>query len=331
MGNHSGKSVKSRQAWLVEPGRFEIRDVEILPGAEDVLVKVRVCGLCNWELNHWKGKIGSCPQTLGHEIAGTVIDSGSVVPSDIFKKGQPVTGFVSPMAGFADYALIPYKDCIKLAANVPLNETLGEPLACAVTTLRGAGAETGDVGVVFGCGPMGLWCIQGLAGKNLAALIAIDLDTKKLSLARQFGATHIVNPKESKVAESIAEVSESHGADFVIEGTGHPQTLNDCIDSLRVGRGRLILMSSHEEGNIPFDWRKTQAKGVQILVTHPAYALDIRDNLRRACLLLNRGTFNSKEIISHSFTLKNIGDAFKTLENKPAGYIKGVIDFREDE
>lgn len=318
--------MRSRQAWLVEPGRFEIRDVEISPGPKDVLVKVRVCGLCTWELNHWKGKLGQCPQTLGHEVAGTVAAAGPAVPAGLFAEGQHVTGLVSPGAGFADYALMPYRECIKLAGGVALDEALGEPLKCVVTTIRGAGSEAGDIGVIIGCGSMGLWCIQAIAGCHVAALVAVDVDDRKLELAKRFGATHTINPRAEDVAGVIEAISGGHMADFVIEGTGRPETLNDCGDYLRLGRARLVLMSSHEEGDTAFDWRKLQAKGARVLVTHPAYALDSLDDLRRACLLLDRGTFSSGEIITHRFALGQMEEAFRALESKPAGYIKGVVD-----
>lgn len=320
-------SVDSRQAWLVEPGRFEIRNVEISPQPVDVLVKVRVCGLCTWELNHWKGKLGQCPQSLGHEVSGVVAATGAAVLPEQFAEGDLVTGLVAPSAGFADYALIPHEDCIKLDENVPLDEALGEPLKCVVTVLRCADPEAGDVGVILGCGSMGLWCVQALAGSQIAALVAVDIDDRKLSLAKKFGATHTINPQACDAVAHVEELSDGHMADFVIEGTGHPETLNNCADYLRLGRGKLVLMSSHEDGGAGFDWRKPQAKAAQILIAHPAYSLDTRDDLRRTRLLLNKGTFASREVITHRFALEQIEEAFRTLENKPAGYIKGVVDF----
>jgi len=319
--------MKSRQAWLVEPGRFEIREVDISPGPENVLVKVRVCGLCTWELNHWKGRLGDCPQTLGHEVAGTVVAVGDAVPPGLFDQGQAVTGFTSPMAGFADYAQMPHQYCGRLADHVRLDEALGEPLCCVLNTLAGASPQAGDVGVVVGCGPMGLWCIQALAGSTLAALIAVDVSQHKLQLCGRFGATETINPANENVIERIADISDGHMADFVIEATGQPAVLNQCADYLRTGRGRLVVMSSHETGDTPFDWRKIQQKGAIIHSTHPPYALDHADNIRRVCLLLNGGTFDSRDIISHRFDLEQIQEAFETLENRGDDYIKGVVDF----
>lgn len=324
----SKNSVKTRQAWLVKPGKFELRETTISPGPEDILVKTRICGLCHWELNHWKGLLGPYPQTIGHEVSGTVVSVGSAVPKGFVKKGQKVTGFVS-MIGLADYTLMNYKYAMRLADNIPLEETLAEPLMCVTTTVRGAAAEIGDIGVVVGCGSMGLWCIQALPSKSMGALIAIDLDNDKLALAKKYGATHIINPKETNDGvEVIREISNGHMADFVIEGTGEPHVLNGCLDYLKVCRGRLIVMSSHEEVCTHFDWRKTQ-KGVEIKVTHPPYSIDPNDDVRRAQLLVHNGTYNGKDMVTHRFDYKDIEKAFATLEKMPAGYIKGIVVFPE--
>ena len=64
--------MKTKRAILVKPGMFEISEIEIFPRPEELLVKIASCGLCNYELNHWRGLLGTCPQTLGHEWGGTV-------------------------------------------------------------------------------------------------------------------------------------------------------------------------------------------------------------------------------------------------------------------
>ncbi|MHC4124181.1 MAG: zinc-dependent alcohol dehydrogenase [Planctomycetota bacterium] len=324
MDKHGVNSMKTRQAWLVQPGKFELKEAEISVGHEDILVKVRACGLCNWELNHWKGLLGPYPQTMGHEVAGTVVCVGSDVPEGFVYSGQKIAGWVN-MIGFADYTLMNYKYCMRLENRINLEEALAEPLMCVTTTLRGATPDVGDIGVIVGCGPMGLWCIQGLAGQSLAALIAIDINNERLALAQKYGATHTINPQEvDNVVEIIKEISKEHMADFVIEGTGRPSVLNSCVDYLKVGRGRLIMMSSHEEPCTFFDWRRAQ-KGIEIRVTHPSYSLAPSDDVRRASLLLHKGTFDSKEIVSHRFAYENIEEAFLALENKRSNYMKGIV------
>ena len=81
--------MKFKQAFLAEPGRFIIEEVDMEPAANQVMVKVASCGLCNWELNHWKGYIvkpGGYPFPLGHEFAGEVVKAGEAVTK--FKVGD---------------------------------------------------------------------------------------------------------------------------------------------------------------------------------------------------------------------------------------------------
>jgi threonine dehydrogenase-like Zn-dependent dehydrogenase len=316
--------MKTKTAFLTAPGKFELGEAELFPKGDQLLVKVAACGLCNWELNHWKGILGTCPQTLGHEWAGTVVETGKEVKS--IKTGEMVTILPDSLSGFSEYALVSEKNCCRLDAKVNPVYALGEPLKCVTTVLRAAAPEAGDHAVVQGCGPMGLWCIQALAGNLLSSLIALDIDDTKLEYAKKFGATHTINSKTEDAAKRIEEITEGHLADFVIEGTGVPALLNSAQRYLRrTGRGRLLLMSSHESICKEFDFREAIGRGSRIISPHPAYSADQADDLRRAVSLMNRGVFRVEEVVSHVFSLDDIQTAFETLENKPAGYMKGIV------
>jgi len=322
--------MKTRRALLVEPRRFELVEADLTPGEGQLLVRIAVCGLCNWELNHWKGRIGEGhPQTLGHEWAGTVVEIGRGVTG--FAAGDTVTGLPANRAtgpqleGFADYMVADAACCVKVGASVDPMHAIGEPLKCILTVLRGAAPEAGDVGVVLGCGPMGLWCVQALSGGLLSALIAVDVDDAKLALARKYGATHTLNPRTSNVEEAIRDIGCGRLADFVIEGTGNADLLNTAIGYLREGRGRLALMSSYERTSASFDVGAVVGKAVEIRGLHPGYSLDGMDDLRRAVRLLERGTFRMDGLYSHRFKLEDVQAAFETLERKPPNYLKGVV------
>jgi len=317
------QSMLTRRAFLVEPKRFEIRTLDVNPGPGQVLVKVAACGLCNWEQNHWHGLLGQCPQNLGHEWGGTVIAVGDGVMR--LQPGDNVTALPDSMTGFSDYVVTKAPQCFKLAPGVAPEDALGEPLKCVVTVLRAASPQAGDYGVVVGCGPMGLWCIQGLAGSSLAALIAVDVSPDKLSLAQHYGATHTVNPRAEDAVACIGAITGGHMADFVIEGTGLPGVAGQVAGYLRTGRGRFIMMSSHERPAHEFDWRPFQDKGAIISVAHPGYSEDQLDDTRRAVSLINKGTFRMQGIVSHRFPLERVQEAFETLEHKPADYVKGIV------
>ena len=314
----------TKRAYLVKEELFEIREEDLVMNENQVMVQVKFCGLCNWELNHWKGtaeQYRRYPYVPGHEWVGYVTEVGKNVNS--LKVGDAVTGL--GMGAFGEYFVTTPNNCHKVADGIPLENALGEPLKCVTTVLKATRPEAGDFGLVLGCGPMGLWCIQGLAGKTLAGLIAVDVDDDKLKLARKYGATHTINPKKENVVDAIREITNGRMCDFVIEGTGVPKLLNDGMNYLRKA-GRLILMSSHENACEQFDFRPAIARGITLHVPHPPYSLNPADDMARAALLINNGTFHNEDIVSHRFKLVDINEAFKTLENKPRDYIKGIVE-----
>lgn len=317
--------MKCKQAILAEPGRFEFREVDLQPADDQLLVKVASCGLCNWELNHWKGYIvkpSGYPFTLGHEFAGTVVQVGNAVTK--FKIGDKVSA-LGVGSGFGEYVVCKAANTVRLPDDIDPKYVLGEPVKCIVTVLESVAPKIGDYGVIIGCGPMGQWCIQGLSGNLLAGLIAVDIDDEKLALAKKYGATHTINSRKENVVERIKEITGGHMADFVVEGTGIHALLNSAMDYLKKGRGKLIVMSAYEEMSPNFDFRKAVALSLDIHVPHPGHSLDQNDDMRRACEMIAKGTFKVKELISHEYKLSEIQTAFEELEHKPAGFLKGLV------
>ncbi len=315
--------MKFKRACLAEPGRFEIMEVEESPGPGQVLLKIAGCGLCNWELNFWDGNLNfmGYPHKLGHEFAGYVAEVGpGCTRLKIGDKVSAVDGF----GGFAEYRVTDESACELLADHINPVYAMGEPQKCIVTVLRAAAPEAGDYGVVLGVGPMGMWCVQALAGKLLAGLIVIDVDDAKLEMAKKFGATNTINSRREDPVQRIAEITNKHMADFVIEGTGIPALLNSAQDYLRMGRGRLILMSSHHDSD-HFDFRKAIDHGSEIRIAHPPYSHDQKDDFRRAVTLINNGTFQNEPLVSHIYKLSEIQKAFEDLEHKPNGFMKGIV------
>jgi len=317
--------MKIKQAVLAEPGRFTFRQIEQEPQADQIVVKVASCGLCNWELNHWKGYIVKpvgYPFPLGHEFAGEVVQVGSEVKN--FKIGDKVSG-LGTGAAFADYVIVKAEKCVRLPDHIDTKYVLGEPLKCIVTVLEACAPKIGDYGVIIGCGPMGQWCVQGLSGNLLAGLIVVNIDDKKLELAKSFGATHTINSKNEDAVARIREITGGHMADFVVEGTGVHALLNGAMDYLKKGRGRLIVMSAYEEKSDNFDFRKAVALSVDIHVPHPAHSLSEADDMRRGCDMISKGVFQVKPLITHQYKLSEIQKAFQELEHKPAGFMKGIV------
>lgn len=318
--------MKTRRAVLTGVRNFEIQNIDLHPAPGQVMLKVAVCGLCHWELNHWKGLVGTFPQPVGHEVAGTIVALGDGVTD--FEIGDRVTVLfqVSECAGFADYVCAEAKWCVKVPDSVCLEEGVFEPVMCVVNVLRQTKPECGDHGVLIGCGCMGLWATQLLKSNSLASLTAIDFNSERLALAKEFGATHTINPREEDALAKLSEITNGHLADFVIEGTGIPAVLNDGLKYLRPsGGGKLIMMSSHEEVTKELDLREGVRKSAQLIVAHGGLSVDQRDDLRRAVELVAAGKVNIHNMLTHRYSLEDIRAGFEALEKPPAGYLKGIV------
>jgi S-(hydroxymethyl)mycothiol dehydrogenase len=204
------------------------------------------------------------PFLLGHEAAGIVESVGEgvteVAAGDFVvlnwravcghcracKRGEPWYCFathnatqkmtledgteLSPALGigaFAEKTLVAAGQCTKVDENArPAAVGL---LGCGVMAGLGAAINTGNVGrgksvAVIGCGGVGAAAIAGSALAGAARIIAVDLDDRKLEIARNLGATHTVNSKENDAVEAIQALTGGFGADVVIDAVGRPET-----------------------------------------------------------------------------------------------------------
>jgi S-(hydroxymethyl)mycothiol dehydrogenase len=204
------------------------------------------------------------PYLLGHEAAGVVEAVGdgvtSVAPGDFVilnwravcgecracRRGRPWYCFathnaqqkmtledgtvLSPALGigaFVDKTLVAAGQCTKVDPAVP-PEVAGL-LGCGVMAGLGAALNTapvtrGDSVAVIGCGGVGDAAILGARLAGARTIIGVDIDPRKLEWARQFGATHVINSRETDPVERIRELTGGNGADVVIEAIGRPET-----------------------------------------------------------------------------------------------------------
>jgi S-(hydroxymethyl)mycothiol dehydrogenase len=209
------------------------------------------------------------PFLLGHEAAGTVEAVGpgvtSVAPGDFVilnwravcgqcracKRGRPHLCFdtfnaeqkmtltdgteLTPALGigaFADKTLVAAGQCTKV--NPEADPAVAGLLGCGVMAGLGAAINTGGVTrgdsvAVIGCGGVGSAAVLGASLAGARTIIAVDVDDRKLEWARQFGATHVINSRETDPVERIRELTEGNGADVVIEAVGRPETYKQAF------------------------------------------------------------------------------------------------------
>jgi S-(hydroxymethyl)mycothiol dehydrogenase len=209
------------------------------------------------------------PYLLGHEAAGVVEAVGpdvtDVAPGDFVilnwravcgrcracSRGRPWYCFathnasqkmtledgtpLSPALGigaFADRTLVAAGQCTKVDPRAK-PEAVGL-LGCGVMAGLGAAMLTGEVSrgdsvAVFGCGGVGCAAVAGARLAGARQVIAVDLDPRKLELARQFGATDAVDAGATDPVEAIRALTEGNGADVCIEAVGHPDVLRQAF------------------------------------------------------------------------------------------------------
>jgi S-(hydroxymethyl)mycothiol dehydrogenase len=249
----------------VEVVTIEVPD----PGPGEAVVQVQACGVCHTDLHYREGGINDdFPFLLGHEAAGVVEAVGpdvtDVAPGDFVilnwravcgecrscRRGRPWYCFssrnadqkmtldgvaLSPALGigaFAEKTLVAAGQCTTVSSEVA-PEVAGL-LGCGVMAGLGAAMHTGEVGpgdsvAVFGCGGVGDAAIAGARLAGATTVIAVDLDPRKLELARQFGATHVVDASQEDPVAAVRAATGGNGADVCIEAVGNPQVFEQAF------------------------------------------------------------------------------------------------------
>jgi aryl-alcohol dehydrogenase len=196
-----------------------------------VVLSFASCGVC---ANCQSGRYGYCPDLYGRNFSGGRPDGSSPCCD---AHGARVSGYFFAQSSFGEYAIATERNVVKIPNDVPL-EIMG-PLGCGVQT--GAGAvmnalrpAAGSSIAIFGAGSVGLSAVMAAKVVGCATIIAVDLNDKRLALARELGATHAVNPGSDKVAAAIADITGGEGVQYSLECTGLPAVVRQAVDCLRL-------------------------------------------------------------------------------------------------
>ncbi|HEY1968000.1 MAG TPA: S-(hydroxymethyl)mycothiol dehydrogenase [Pseudonocardia sp.] len=145
--------------------------------------------------------------------------------------GQPLTPALG-IGAFAEKTLVAAGQCTKV--NPAAKPEVAGLLGCGVMAGLGAAMNTGGIGrgdsiAVIGCGGVGNAAIAGARLAGATTIIAVDIDTRKLAWARDFGATHTINSRETDPVEAIQELTDGNGANVVIDAVGRPETFKQAF------------------------------------------------------------------------------------------------------
>jgi L-iditol 2-dehydrogenase len=338
---------------LTAPSKLEYVDFpEPQPGDDDVVVRIRACGICGSDIHGWDGSSGrrNPPLIMGHEAAGEVVATGPRVkswrPGDrvtfdsmiscgtcrFCREGQTnlcenrrVVG-VAPVeykqhGAFAERLAIPERILYRLPDTLPFDHAaMVEPVSIAIHAIQRTKITPQTTAVVIGSGMIGLLVIQALRWAGAKQIVAVDLADNRLELARQLGATHTVNSGRADTAAEVARLTEGMGADVSFEVVGFTPTLNLALAVLKRG-GACVLV-----GNLS---PKTQDFPLQAVVTKEITLLGSCASAGEypLCLdLIARGIINVKPMIETVAPLADGAGWFAKLSAKDGGkYMKVML------
>jgi len=244
-------------------------------GPDDVLVRVRACGICGSDVHGYDGSSGRRhpPLVMGHEAAGEVARTGANVRD--LKPGDRVTFDSTVYCGkcffcvrgdvnlcdnrqvvgvapeeyrrhgaFAEYVSVPRRIIYKLPADFPYEQAaLIEAVSIGVHAVSITPVKLGDTAVIVGAGMIGSVTLQAAKAAGCARIIAVDIENSKLDRAKTIGATDVLNPKETNVQSVVLELTGGHGADVAFECVGYSEPVSTAIYSVRKG-GMVTLVGN---------------------------------------------------------------------------------------
>ncbi|MFX0039098.1 MAG: zinc-binding dehydrogenase [Promethearchaeota archaeon] len=296
-----------------------------------VLVQVKAVGLCGTDLAIANGDLPvPTPIVLGHEFAGKIVKVGkdvdhiwlnervtSEINSNIdlncyYCRQGLFTQCISRKAlgididgALAEYIALESYLLHKIPDSISYEEaTFIEPLAAAYQTFEMMPIGKYDKNMaLFGLGKLGLLITQVSLSKGLK-LIVIDGSNKKLSLAKKFGAHHLLNRLEyENIPMVIKNLTDGLGADIVVDTTGNPTALKDIMESCRT-RGKIHVKSTHGV--------ETQINLTDLVVRELTLYSSRCGPFEKAIEGIISGQIQVKDLISKKFKLDEINEAFKS-------------------
>ena len=299
-------------------GGAEIVEVEVDdPGPGQVQVEVAACGICSWDLQTFRsGSDSPYAAPPGHEGIGYIAKLGPGVTG--VEVGQRVAG-----GGFARLHNAPAHSLYRIPES-ELDDPywIVEPVSCVVTGMDHCRLRAGERLAMVGCGFMGLMMIQGLAGAGADQLIALDIDDRRLELARRMGATEAHNVTVPDFTEIRSELGR-RGIDTVVDTSGAQQGLDLAADIVRRA-GRINLFGWIKGDRASFNPSTWHGKALSVVNSSPAAQL--RDPFPPAIRLLEKGVIDLKPLVTHVVRIDEYPQFLAGVtQGAVDGYIKGVV------
>lgn len=321
-----------------------IEEIDIPPlECGQVLVEVHCSGICGAQLGEIAGVKGPdkfLPHLMGHEGGAVVLETGPGVtavrkgdrvvmhwrkgagiqsqPASYQWKGRTVNaGWVTT---FNEYAVVSENRLTVISNEVDFE--IAALMGCAVTTALGiinndAEVKIGQSIAVLGCGGVGLNVVQGAAMVSADPIIAVDIYDHKLEMARQFGATHLINSGQSDLGEEVRKIVGTTGVDIFVENTGVVRLIEQAYQlTAKTGRTILVGVPRHDQDitihSLPLHFGKVLT-GCEGGHTNPT------TDIPRYLSLYRKGKLKLDGLVTHRFAFDRINEALDAVRSGEAG------------
>jgi L-iditol 2-dehydrogenase len=335
-----------------EPYCFEYSEFpDPVPADDEVLIRVKACGICGSDVQGFTGKTGRRipPLIMGHEAAGIIEEVGCNVKG--FKKGdsvcfdstvycikceacrkglynrcktRQVLGVSTPEfkrhGAFAEYVAVPYWIASKIPDGMSfVNSALLEPVSIGMHAANRTPILPEDTAVVIVAGTIGLFILQACRLRGAFRIIVVDINDFRLNVAKKLGADIIINPLKSNLREVIFTETKDKGANVTFEAVGYAQTFKDAISVTKTG-GYVVAVGNLEK-IAEFDLQELVARELTFTGSY-ASSGEFRD-----CIdLVAAGSINVEPLISDVLPLEDGPGAFERLLKAEENLLKIVLE-----
>lgn len=292
----------------------------VRPGDHVVMSYLPSCGTCRWCTS---GQTNLCD--LGaFTVAGPQIDGTFRFHDD---EGRGLGQFCL-VSTFSEWTVVPGQSVVKVHPWYRLERAC--LVACGVTTGVGTavyrgGVKPGDDVIVFGVGGIGMNIVQGARLAGAKRIIACDIHDWKLDKAKEFGATHTVNPNTQDPVEVAHEITWGVGVDCAFEAIATPETIAQAVRSLRKGGAAVVVgLTRYDQPDLPFNpsdfvlWQKTLRGSLN-------GGCNPRNDIPDMLAMWEAGQLDLDGLVTKEYRLEQINEAYEDL--LAGKNIRGVIRY----
>ncbi len=335
---------------VVVYGADDLRVVEVekpVPGPGEVLIAMEWGGICGSDIAYWRHAVSGTavlkePLTLGHEMAGRVVELGEGV--DGIEVGTPTTVHPATLVGdgvmpevlagrtnlyprtryFGSAAMYPHEaggfsefrtarvDQLRVLPETVSTRhgAVAEPLGVALHAVNRSGGVRGKRVLVNGCGPIGSLVVAAAKYSGADSVVAADLATSSLEVASNMGADTVVDRSEGEPLPSDVDV--------VFEASGASRALGDVFLAARPG-GTVVQVGNMPRGEVP------AALG-QLVTREIEYKGSFRfiDEITDAVAAMSQG-LDVEPLLTHTFDIDDALQAFETAGDRSTGSSKVML------